>query len=109
MERKRKYYTREERERLVAEYRAGTTDVATFAADRRIRPATLRNWLHRHPPVDGATGQAQRVQFVAIDVGHPGDGSDVEVVIGEVTVRVPSRVGAGFVAEFVSRLAKKPC
>jgi transposase-like protein len=103
MGRARKYYTRQERERLLAEYRAGGAAPASFAAERGIKPGTFQSWLRRHPG-----GSTPSVKFVAVDVADTPQG-EIEIRIGDVDIRVSTRAGAAFVAELVTRLAKASC
>lgn len=108
MARTRTHYTADQRERILAEYRTRRTTAAEFAADQGIKLTTLRAWLSGRPASARSAQSRSAVRFVAVDAKY-GSRDEVEIRIGEVTIRVSSGAGAEFVAELVSLLAKSSC
>ena len=110
MARTRTHYTADERARILAEYRARRTTAPEFAADQGIKLTTLRAWLSGRPAPARSGERGPSVKFVAVDPNPSmGGGGEIEIRVGEVSVRVSSAVGAEFVAELVSLLADSAC
>jgi transposase-like protein len=61
--------------------------VARFAAEIGVTPWTIYSWMRRYPPTGRPTPRRRAADL--IEVMAPPPAQALEVVIGDVTVRVP--------------------
>lgn len=109
---KRKLYTREARDKLIAQFHdSGFRSRTRFANEKGVNPKTFIRWLANAHKLKGDQSAAG-VKFVAVEAAPTSNAVSTKAVIElrvrEVSLHLPTTISAAFLAEFVALLAERP-